>query len=161
MVDAQEEGSPLLEEPSLASRLVNLETQRLMGQSVFLQWNNFIWAVDIVKLFSVYHYKRFGIWIFLKPAYVWISWVPIFFILNLFSLGWLLTNCTHIMIWKYGFIIWWFYQCWPVIELWVGFFFLIFCWEGYQYLRGNNCWSLNDWLITIDCLVAYLLTIHM
>jgi hypothetical protein len=26
MVDAQEEGSPLLEEPSLASRLVNLET---------------------------------------------------------------------------------------------------------------------------------------
>jgi hypothetical protein len=37
MVDAQEEGSPSLEEPSLASRLVNLETQRLMGQSVFLQ----------------------------------------------------------------------------------------------------------------------------
>jgi hypothetical protein len=37
MVDAQEEGSPLLEEASLASRLVNLETQLLMGQSVFLQ----------------------------------------------------------------------------------------------------------------------------
>ncbi len=149
MVDAQEEGSPLLEEPSLASRLVNLETQRLMGQSVFLQWNNFIWAVDIVKLFSVYHYKRFGIWIFLKPAYVWTSRVPIFFTLNLFSLGWLLTNCKHI--WKYSFIIWWFYQRWPVIEsLGRIFFFKILCWEGYQYLRGNNCRSLNDWLITID-----------
>jgi hypothetical protein len=84
MVDAQEEGSSLLEEPKLGFQTCKLGNTTVDGSKCLLAMNNFNWAVGIVKLFSVYHYKRLGIWILLKPAYVRTS---IFFILNLFSLG--------------------------------------------------------------------------